>query len=910
MTSFRRSICALTLLLGWTGRLAAQGTGELRLEVRDPSGAAVAATGRLENLTTGLSQRYETNAQGNHTFDKLPFGRYRLSVTRAGFATHSMDVDVQSSATVDRTVVLAIVSSAYAVDVVAATPLAGVDRTLDEIAAPVRVANDRDIDASGALDLSDFLNKRLSGVFLNEVQGNPVQPDLNYRGYTASPLLGTPQGISVYMDGVRLNQPFGDVVSWDLIPRIAVAETTFLSGSNPLFGLNTLGGALSLQTKDGSSKPGTAIAVSGGSFGRKMAEMEHGGSASNGFNWYGATNLLFEDGWRQASPTNVRQFFGKLGWQGRKTVLGLTLAYANNHLTGNGVQEQRLLAADYSSFYTKPDITANRAPFTNLSLRHSFTDKLTFSGNAYYRYIRTNTLNADLNEGSLDQSMYQPGAAERTILAANGYPNVPAAGLTAANTPFPFLRCIGNALLRDEPGEKCNGLLNRTHSIQRNYGVMGQVNWFTAAGGHRNNFTAGAAFDGNNVHFNQSSELGYLNPDRSVTGIKAFGDGVTGGNVNGEPYDTRVNLRGKINTSSVYFTDTFSAGKWNLTFSGRYNHTDVDNTDRVRPTGTGTLTAQHTFDRFNPSVGVTFNPTAYWNTYFSYSEGNRAPTSIELGCADPNLPCKLPNAMAGDPPLKQVVTRTIEAGLRGGSETPLRWSIGYFRADNRNDILFVSSVQTGFGYFKNFGKTLRQGVELDLNHRFKRVTVGANYTFLDATFQSPEFVNGSGNSTNAEARAGRKGLESTIQVQPGNNIPLIPQHMTKVYVDIQATSKFLIDVNVLGVSSSYARGNENNLHQPDGSVYLGPGSSPGYGVVSLGARYQIHRRVELFVRVNNLFDRKYYTASQLRPAGITPQGTYIARPLAAINGEFPVLQSTFLAPGAPIGAWGGMRVRF
>ena len=84
------------------------------------------------------------------------------------------------------------------------------------------------------------------------MQGNPFQPDVNYRGYTASPLLGTPQGLSVYMDGVRLNQPFGDVVSWDLIPRLAICHRSpLMPGSNPLFGLNTLGGALAMQTKDG-----------------------------------------------------------------------------------------------------------------------------------------------------------------------------------------------------------------------------------------------------------------------------------------------------------------------------------------------------------------------------------------------------------------------------------------------------------------------------------------------------------------------------------------------------------------------------------------------------------------------------------------------------------------------------------
>ena len=165
---------------------------------------------------------------------------------------------------------------------VGTTPLAGVDLARDEIAAPVQTASARDIQDSGALDLSDFLNRRLNGVYVNEMQGNPFQPDVNYRGYTASPLLGTPQGLSVYMDGVRLNQPFGDVVSWDLIPRIAIAETTLMPGSNPLFGLNTLGGALSIQTKDGRSHPGASLELSGGSFGRKTAEFEHGGSSAKG----------------------------------------------------------------------------------------------------------------------------------------------------------------------------------------------------------------------------------------------------------------------------------------------------------------------------------------------------------------------------------------------------------------------------------------------------------------------------------------------------------------------------------------------------------------------------------------------------------------------------------------------------
>ena len=201
---------------------------------------------------------------------------------------------------------------------------------------------------------------------MNEVQGNPFQPDVSYRGYTASPLLGTPQGLSVYMDGVRLNQPFGDVVSWDLIPRVAIAEMTLMPGSNPVFGLNTLGGALSIQTKDGRSNPGTSVEIGYGSYDRKALEFEHGGANAKGFNWYLAGNGLTEHGWRDSSPSDVRQLFGKFGWQNAKTVLGLTVAYANNTLIGNGLQEQRFLASDYASVYTIPDQTVNRSPISQL----------------------------------------------------------------------------------------------------------------------------------------------------------------------------------------------------------------------------------------------------------------------------------------------------------------------------------------------------------------------------------------------------------------------------------------------------------------------------------------------------------------------------------------------------------------
>src|SRR5262249_42696456 len=149
-----------------------------------------------------------------------------------------------------------------------------------------------------------------------------------------------------------------------------------------------------------------------------------------------------------------------------------------------------------------------------------------------------------------------------------------------------------------------------------------------------------------------------------------------------------------------------------------------------------------------------------------------------------------------------------------------------------------------------------------------------------------------------------------MQIQAGDHIPLMPKHGLKTYAVFQATKKLSVDVGMVAASTSFARGNENNLHQADGKYYLGPGISPGYGVANLGAQYQVHQRLQLFVQINNVLDHHYYTAAQLGPTGLTDQGTFIARPLPAVNGEFPIVHATFFAPGAPRGAWAGLRLKF
>lgn len=905
------------LLMGASILLRAQPTGELRLRVNDPSGAPVIASGTLRNPSSGAERTFQTDAQGAYTFAGLPYGHYRLEVAKSGFANRVLSIDVQSPAPLTRTVTLALAAQSSRIDVVASTPLAGTDLTVDQIASPVQTATAADIQNSGALDLGDLMNRRLNGVSLNEMQANPFQMDVNFRGYTASPLLGTPEGLSVYMDGVRQNQPFGDVVSWDLIPKNAISDVTLMPGSDPLFGLNTLGGALSVETKNGTDNPGFDGSFTYGSSNRKQGQASYGGGKATGFNWFVAGNLFHESGWRFDSPSDVRQAFGRLGWRSAKTDVAVTFAYADNTLIGNGLQDFRLLDANYSSVYSIPDSTVNRSPSVNLMLHHTFTNNLTFSANGWYRHIRTNGIDANLNTDSFDQSVYQPNAKEEATLTAAGYTGFPTSGASAANTPFPKWRCIAEALVNGDADERCNGIDIYSTEIQNDYGFSGQLTWNTSTGIGHNEFTAGASVDRGSVNYVQNTQYGYLNPNYTITTVPAWQDGSATDN----PVDSRVNLHGLTPNWSLYFSDTLTlAKKVNATISGRFNRDTVDNSDRINPVaGPGSLDGDYAFQRFNPAVGITWSPISSLNVYGSYTEASRAPTAIELGCADPANPCSLPNALASDPPLQQVVTGTWEAGVRGRPEVSFihnfNWNVGAFRAENRNDILFVSSVQLGTGYFQNFAKTRREGVDANVDGRTGRVTWGFDYTFLDATYQSDEVLDGSANNTSDSALSGYPGLDGNIYVHAGNRIPLIPKQSGKAYADFQATSKLVFDLNEVAESSSYARGNEDNAYKADGVYYLGPGVSPGYAITNFRAQYDLRKWLRLAIQVDNLFDKHYYTAAQLANTGLTAQGTFLARPFPEYTsgpqaGNYPLQSATFFSPGAPRRAWVELGFKF
>ncbi|MGA8598628.1 MAG: TonB-dependent receptor [Bryobacteraceae bacterium] len=914
-----RGYVAVALLLASVSMQGQIPNGKIHIQVKDPSGAAMQASGKLESLAPGVQRNFQTDMRGRYTFGNLPYGRYRLEISRAGFANQSLMIDLQSATPISRTVTLALTSQISKLDVVSTTPLAGTNLTTDQIAAPVQTATAADIKNSGALELGDFMNRRLNGVYFNEMQGNPFQPDVNYRGYTASPLLGTPEGLSVYVDGVRQNQPFGDVVSWDLIPKDAISEVTLVPGSDPLFGLNTLGGALSVTTKSGISSPGLSGGLLYGSSGRKEVDGQWGGGGATGFNWF-LTGLGFhESGWREDSPSDVRQGFARLGWRTTKTDLALTMSYAYNTLLGNGLQDYRLLATNYSSVYSIPDSTANRSPSFNFIARHTFSDALAFSGNAWFRNIRTEAIDANFNDDAVGQDIYQSTPDEQAVLTAAGYTGFPASGANIANTPFPKWPCIAEALTLGDPDQTCDGVNIYSKEVQKEFGFSGQFTWITAPKIGRNQFAAGAVFDRGIIDYAQTTGYAYVNPNYTLTSVPAWQDGST--SVNGSPVDSQVALHGVTPNWSLYFTDTLTLPKnVNVTVSGRYNRATVDNTDLLNPiAGPGSLTGDYVFQRFNPAVGITWSPISSVNAYARFSQGSRAPTAIELGCADPSAPCSLPNSLSSDPPLQQVVTDTWEVGVRGKPELSflqnVRWNVGAFRAENHNDILFIAAPQTGTGYFQNFAKTLREGFDADLDGRIGRVTWGLDWTFLSATYQSTEVLDGSANNTNDISLQGYPGLDGVITVHPGNRIPLIPKHTGKAYLDFQATSRLGFDLDEVVMSSSYARGNENNAYQADGVYYQGPGVSPGYAITNFRARYDLTRHLQLALQIDNLFNHEYYTAAWLSNTALTSQGAIQSLPFPAYTtgpyaGSAPAQSVTFFSPGAPIRAWVDLGITF
>jgi outer membrane receptor protein involved in Fe transport len=760
------------------------------------------------------------------------------------------------------------------VEVISTTPLAGVGLPLEQIPSNVQVVNGEELLEQRSLNIADYMNNNLLGVSVNETQNNPFQPDVLFRGFTASPLLGTPQGLSVFQDGVRVNEPFGDAVNWDLIPVNAIAGINLMPGSNPVFGLNTLGGSLSIVTKNGRTHQGGAVETSFGSWGRKNTAAEFGGvSADGSIDYFISGNYFDEDGWRDYSPTEVKQLFGKVGWQNETSRLELSYTGADNNMIGNGlIQEELMRKFGRETINTRPDQTKNTMSFLNLNGSHWFNDDVQLTANTYYRQSNRKTLNGDVNDDFNANDSFDP---DNDILDD-------------------YLAAECNNIGDAEVG--CSGALNRSKTKQAGYGFNAQLAFNQPFMQKQNQFIVGMGYDYSRIKFNQSTEMGLLNATRGVDGIGVQND------------EADVKLHGNTRSWGLFATDTLSLNDfWHLTLSGRYNHITVKNTDKINPPGTidpdsgedVTLTGNHGFSRFNPAVGLSFTPTKDLTVYGSYNEGMRAPTSMELGCANPNLPCKLPNAMAGDPPLEKVVSKTFEFGMRGNLTENIKWSGAVYRTENHDDIQFISTnAANGMGYFDNVGKTRRMGLDLGLTGDIGKFSWNAGYSYLKATYESDLSLV---NEVNSSSYTDDNGND-VIDVKKGDRLANLPDHALKIRMQYQVTPNWSVGTNINTFADVYVRGNENNKHKSNSGVgYQGDGKVSGYTVVNLDTRYKFGASGwQVFAKAINIFDKEYASGGLLGESWINQNGAFAGEDSA----------SKLVMPGAPRAGWLGVRYDF
>jgi outer membrane receptor protein involved in Fe transport len=781
-----------------------------------------------------------------------------LTASCVAFSAAAADADVRGAPATNP----ATAQELSEVVIIGTAPLPGAGLPPEEVPDNVQTAGAKDLQRQQSLTLTDFLNNNFSGISISASQDNPFQADVNYHGFTASPLLGTPQGLSIYVDGVRVNEAFGDTVNWDLIPENAIANVT-LAGSNPVFGLNTLGGALAVQTKSGHDFPGTQLQAYGGSFGRRAFEAETGGSSGK-FDYFLAGNFFDESGWRDFSPSKVKQGFGKVGWQDDETDVDLSYTYADNALVGNGTTPESLLAVRRAAIFTAPDFTNNKLNFVNLTGSHYLRSDLLLSGNLYYRHLVTHTNNGDLNGNNYMSDNFDGGDCD-------------------------------NFTSRSDVAFCANGIDRASTLTQKTWGLGVQATETHDLAGFKNQAVLGASFDRANVNYEQSFQYATLTPWRSTVPID---------DPNNVP-ETVNSVGGVSKVFGIYVSDTFSPSPLvHITASARYNHiretlggysvaTDLGDDDFDEPS---TLSGDHTYTRVNPAIGATFTPSEALTLFANYTEGSRAPTVIELGCSDPVKPCGLPNDFASDPNLEQVVSRTFEVGARGSlPDDVLQWNFDLFHTNNTNDIQFVSTTASQ-GYFANVGSTRRQGLDLGVGGKLlNALRWHFVYSFVDATYRSSFEVNAASNSTADDG--------GNIQVRPGNRIPLIPRHTGRLRLDYALGETWDVGASLIVSSGVFLHGDENNANQPDGAQFIGSGRIGGYSVVNLDTTWHIDKWSDLFVRVVNVFDKHYATAGFLTSNGFNPDGTFRSDPDDWTN-------ENAVSPAQPIAVWAGVRVRF
>lgn len=750
-----------------------------------------------------------------------------------------------------------------------------------KVPSAVSTVTDGDIARDGTKQVQQVLQQNVPGVIISDAAGNPLRAEVSYRGFDASPVGGRSQGLAVYQNGVRINEAFGDTVNWDLIPTNAIDSMSIVS-NNPSFGLNALGGAISIIMKDGFSYQGGEIDIMGGSFGRAQIGVQAGAQSGNVAAYIAAEGIK-DDGFRDFSDSEIGRVYGDIGFKGTGSEFHLSLTAADSTVGVTAAAPIELLRQDWENTFTSPQDTALEMFMPTISGSVEATETLTFSGVGYYRRLKSNVIDGNLAEA--DECENTPGFL--CILELDTGTNL-----------------LEEEVVEDAFGPVAEydniGSIERINTRAESWGGSFEAVEKSPLFGRPNQFLLGVSYDHGKVDYNTSSELGVVGPNFVVTG---------NGSIAVEPEDLAPRALATENTYwGLYFSNALDVtDEFTLTVGGRYNHATIKMQDLTGDFDE--LNTTNRYERFNPLIGGTYKLMPGLAIYGGYSEANRAPTAAELGCAEPENPCLIESFLTDDPPLKQVVSRTVEIGLRGENKAynggKLTWSAGLFRTLNEDDILNVAAEQTGRGYFLNAGDTLRQGVELAAAYHTQRFRVYGSYAFVDATFASnivlPAPATPEGSDVcpgytppgNAGDFPDYEDPECNF-VSDGDRLPGIPRHRFKAGFEYWITPKWKFGTDLVAASNQIFFGDEANNNTPLG----------GYWRVDLRSSYDITENVQIYGLVKNLFNSKY---------GL--YGTYFeAEEANEVSGGTGVTfdddENRSIGPSMPFAAYGGVKVRF
>ncbi len=647
-------------------------------------------------------------------------------------------------------------------------------------------------------DMGEVLNSSATSVNVNDTEGNPFQRDVTFRGFAASPVLGTPQGISVFVDGVRVNEAFGDTVSWDLIAPATIAEVSIVPGSNPVYGLNTLAGAITVRTKRGTDHQGTTVECEAGSFGRRACSAQAGG-VTGGVDYFAAADGYRDHGWGAQNASELQHYFGQLGWRRDRTDVALGVTAGHSDLHGNQTIPLEFLA-NPTQPYTYPDRTVNDLFATNLTGRLLVSDRWTAAGSLHYRRLLTSSVNSNVN-GEFDPGLY----------------------VSQSNAP------TSNAL---------------NDVAQYRPGASAQLTQNSTVAGLDNQLTVGGEWERGSTDFMQRSQPAGFARDTS----------------SGEVPKLQASLHALNEMGGVYVNDTLSlTERLSLTVATRYSRAHVRLEDKIGTANNG----DDVYARWLPAAGLSMKLTPRLRAYANYGEAMRVPSPVESTCADPSAPCQLPNAFVSDPPLRAVRAQSYEAGLEGALGRAWSWNAALFRTTLLDDIQFVGTGigALNSGYFENIGSTRRQGLELGLTGREGRFSASAHYGYTDATFRSElrlySPTNTTANTGTVNCATGNPCVigpdryADTIDVRAGDRLPGVARHNARLRLDFDWRTDLSVGAEVIGQSSQFARGDENNRDSR--------GPVPGFTIVNADLHYTPRPHLNLFLRVSNIFDRRYST---------------------------------------------------